>query len=184
MEQDRFGEMIKLSRAYFTDIYAEGVSYRNAALNFGASFLRDHAEETEHPDDVRSKANDILQTRTRDHELELTQLQTLLRKTLSDAKTQYEQECAQQDAVQKRKIAGQAFSSRLRGIAEEVYSAQETDENKLDLLTNRVLEEVQADTGLPGWAVRLLKPVYKRIIRSTGKAMPSSEDDSSDTTTE
>ena len=179
MEQDRFGDMIKLSRAYFTDIYAEGVSYRNATLNFGASFLRDHAEETEHPDAVRSKANDILQARTRDHELELTQIQTLMRRILAEAKTQYERESTEQDPALKRRIAGQAFSAWLREIAEEVNAAQETEEEKLDRVTDRVLEEAQAANGLPDWTARLLKPIYKRIIRSAGKAKQAEAEESS-----
>ena len=180
MEQDRFGEMIKLSRGYFTDIYAEGVSYRNAALNFGASFLRDHAEETAHPEAVRSKANDVLQARTRDHEIELSQIQTLMRRILAEAKTQYERESTEQDPALKRRIAGQAFSARLREIAEEVNAAQETEEEKLDRVADRVLEEAQAANGLPDWTARLLKPIYKRIIRSTGKAKQAQAEKSSD----
>ena len=135
MEQDRFGDVIKLSRAYFSDIYAEGVSYRNAILDSSASFLREHAEETEHPDAVRIKANDIMHAKTRDHEIELTQIQALVRKVLADAKAQYEKE--KQDPALKRKIAGQEFSARLREISEEVYAMEGTEEEKLDRLTDR-----------------------------------------------
>ena len=180
MEQDRFGDVIKLSRAYFSDIYAEGVSYRNAILDSSASFLREHAEETEHPDAVRIKANDIVHAKTRDHEIELTQIQTLMRRILAEAKTQYEQERAEQDPALKRRIAGQAFSARLREIAEEVNTTQETEEEKLDRVTDRVLEEAQAANGLPDWTARLLKPIYKRIIRSTGKAKQAQAEKSSD----
>ena len=169
MEQDRFGDIIKLSRAYFSDIYAEGVSYRNAILDSTASFLREHAEETEHPDAVRIKANDIVHAKTRDHEIELTQIQSLVRKVLSDAKAQYEKELAGQDPALKRRIAGQEFSARLREISEEVYAMEGTEEEKLDRLTDRVLEDVEKQTGLSGRAAKLLKPIYKRIIQKAGR---------------
>lgn len=167
MEQDRFGDVIKLSRAYFSDIYAEGVSYRNAILDSSASFLREHAEETEHPDAVRIKANDIMHAKTRDHEIELTQIQALVRKVLADAKAQYEKE--KQDPALKRKIAGQEFSARLREISEEVYAMEGTEEEKLDRLTDRVLEDVEKQTGLSGRTAKLLKPIYKRIIQKSGR---------------
>lgn len=44
MEQDRCGNVLKLSRAYCTDIYAESVSYRNAILDSSAFFLPEHGE--------------------------------------------------------------------------------------------------------------------------------------------
>ena len=167
MEQDRFGDIIKLSRAYFLVFYAEGVSYRNAILDSTASFLREQAEETERPDAVRIKANDIVHAKTRDHEIELTQIQALVRKVLADAKAQYEKE--KQDPALKRKIAGQEFSARLREISEEVYAMEGTEEEKLDRLTDRVLEDVEKQTGLSDRAAKLLKPIYKRIIQKAGR---------------
>ena len=177
MEQEQFGNLMKLSRAYFTDLYAEGVGYRNAILDSTASFLRDHADETEHPDAVRQKAGDVVHAKTRDHEIELTQIQALTRKILADAKAQYEREQAEDDPALKRRIANQAFSARLREIAEEVHAVEESEEEKLELLTNRVVEEIQAKTGLPAWAAKLLRPVYRRIIRSAGQAKSGDEDE-------
>ena len=137
------------------------------------SFLRDHADETENPAAVRVKANDIAHAKSRDHEIELTQIQNLLRKTLSDAKAQYEREQVEYDPALKRRIANQEFSAKLWEIAEEVNALEGTEEEKLDRLTDRVVEEIQAKTGLPGWVAKLLKPVYKRIIQSTGSTGPA-----------
>lgn len=180
MEQDSFGSIIKLSKAYFTDIYAEGVSYRNEILDSSMSFLRDHADETENPTAVRIKANDIARAKTREHEIELTQIQNLLRKTLSDAKAQYEREQAENDPALKHRIASEEFSAKLREIAEEVHASEGSQEEKLDHLTDRIVEEIQAKTGLPNWASRLLKPIYKRVIRSTGNHDQLSREESSD----
>lgn len=44
MEQDRCGDVLKLSWAYCTDIYAESVSYRNAIRDSSAFFLPEHGE--------------------------------------------------------------------------------------------------------------------------------------------
>ena len=177
MEQEQFGNLMKLARAYFTDLYAEGVGYRNAILDSTVSFLQDHADETEHPDAVRQKAGDVVHAKTRDHEIELTQIQALSRKILADAKAQYEREQAEEDPVLKRRIANQAFSARLREIAEEVQAVEGGEEEKLDRLTNRVVEEIQAKTGLPAWAAKLLRPVYRRIIQSAGQAKSGDEDE-------
>lgn len=173
IEQECFGDVVKLSRAYFTDLYAEGAFYRNEVLNSAISFLRDHADETENPAAVQWKANDITYSKTGPHEIELRQIETKFRKTLADAKAQYEREQAEQDPRLKRKLANQAFSERLREVAEEVYRTGETEEEKLDRLTDRMTEEIQAKTGLPGWVKALLKPVYKRIIRSTCNPVPA-----------
>ena len=173
IEQDSFGNVIKLAKAYFTDIYAEGVSYRNEILDSSISFLRDHADETANPAAVRMKANDIAHAKTGSHEIELRQIETLLRKTLADAKKQYELEQAEHDPALRRKIANQEFSAKLRKIAEEVHALENTEEEKLDRLTDRVAEEIQAKTGLPCWVSNLLKPIYKRIIRSTGDPVPA-----------
>ena len=51
------------------------------------------------------------------------------------------------------------------------------EEEKLDRLTNRVVEEIQAKTGLPAWAAKLLRPVYRRIIQSAGQAKSGDEDE-------
>lgn len=173
IEQDSFGNVIKLAKAYFTDIYAEGVSYRNETLDSSISFLRDHADETENPAAVRQRANVIAHSKTGPHEIELRQIETQFRKMLTDAKKQYEREQAEQNPASKRKFADQGFSATLREIAEEVYAAEGDQDAKLDLLTNRVAAEIQAKAGLPGWASKLLKPVYKRIIRSTGNPVPA-----------
>ncbi len=175
MEQAQFGNLMKLAKAYYTDLYAEGVGYRNAILDSTASFLRDHADETEHPDAVRRKAGDVVHAKTRDHEIELTQIQSLTRKILADAKAQYERERAEDDPALKRRIANQAFAARLRKISEEVRAVEGGEEEKLDLLTNRVVEEIQDKTGLPAWAAKLLRPVYRRIIRSAGQASSGDE---------
>ncbi len=108
-----------------------------------------------------------MHAKTRDHEIELTQIQALVRKVLADAKAQYEKE--KQDPALKRKIAGQEFSARLREISEEVYAMEGTEEEKLDRLTDCVLEDVEKQTGLSGRAAKLLKPIYKRIIQKAGR---------------
>ena len=169
MEQERFGDLIRLSYIYFADIYAEGVGYRNAILDAGAGFLRDHAADTEDPDGVRRAAGNAAHAKTKDHEIELSQLQSLTRSILTGAKAQYEREQAEDDPVLKRRIANQAFSARLREIAEEVYDSKETEEERLDLLTDRMLEEVQAQTCLPDGVIKTLKPLYKRIIKNSGQ---------------
>ena len=133
---------MKLARAYFTDLYTEGVGYRNAIPDSTASFLRDHAEETEHPEAVRQKAGDVVHAKTRDHEIELTQIQALTGKILADAKAQYEREQTEDDPALKRRIANQAFSARPREIAEEIHAVEGGEEEKLDRLTNRVVEEI------------------------------------------
>ena len=66
-------------------------------------------------------------------------------------------------------MADEAFSARLREISEEIYAMDGTEDEKLDRLTDRVLEDVEQQTGLNGWAAKLLKPVYKKIIRSAGQ---------------
>ena len=91
------------------------------------------------------------------------------RSILTGAKVQYEREQAEDDPVLNRRIANQAFSARLREIAEEVYDSKETEEERLDLLTDRMLEEVQAQTCLPDGVIKTLKPLYKRIIKNSGQ---------------
>ena len=177
MEQDRFGELIKLSRAYFTDLYAEGVGYRNEILDFGSSFLREHAGEAPNPKDVRLKANDITHAKTKDHEIELTQIQNLVRIILTGAKAQYESEQAETDPAMKRRLANQEFSAHLREIANEVYSMEGSKEERLDYLLDRELEEVKTMTGLPDSFIRSLKPIYKKIILRTGTADQSDLDE-------
>ena len=173
MEQESFGSLVTLSRAYFADIYAEGAFYRNEIIDSAVSFLRDHADETENPEAVRWKANDIVYSKTGPHEIELRQIETKFKKMLADAKKQYAREKAEQYPALKRIIANQGFSSGLREIAEEVHAMEGTDEEKLDRLTDRIVQEVRAKIGLPGWVSKLLKPVYKRIIRSTGNPLPA-----------
>ncbi len=177
MEQDRFGELIKLSRAYFTDLYAEGVGYRNEILDFGSSFLREHAGEAPNSKDVRLKANDITHAKTKDHEIELTQIQNLVRSILTGAKAQYESERAEADPAMKRRLANQEFSAHLREIANEVYSMEGSKEERLDYLLDRELDEMKTMTGLPDSFIRSLKPIYKKIILRTGTADPSDLDE-------
>ncbi len=169
IEHEDFGTFTRLAHAYFADTYAEGVSYRNAILDSGASFLRDHASETEKPKAVREKANDIARAKTGSHEIELTQLHSLSKRILRDAKVQYERERAEHDPALRRRMADEAFSARLREISEEVYAMKGTEDERLDRLTDRVLEDVEQQTGLSSWASKLLKPVYKKIIRSAGQ---------------
>ena len=169
IEHEDFGTFTRLARAYFADTYAEGVSFRNAILDSGASFLRDHADETEDPEAVREKANDIARAKTGSHEIELTQLHALSKRILKDAKAQYDKERAEHDPALRRRIAGEAFSNRLREISEEVYAMKGTEDERLDRLTDRVLEDVEQQIGLSSWASKLLKPVYKKIIRSAGQ---------------
>ena len=171
IEQENFGSLVTLSKAYFTDVYAEGAFYRNEVLNSAISFLRDHADETENPAAVRQKANDIAYSKTGPHEIELRQIETKFQKMLTDMKKQYEREQAEHDPARKRKVANQAFSAKLREIAEEVRALEGPDEERLDCLTERMVQEIQAKTDLPGWVPKLLKPVYKRIIRSAGNPL-------------
>ncbi len=117
--------------------------------------------------------SDIAYSKTGPHEIELRQTETNFKKMLADAKKQYEREQAEHDPAIKRKVANQEFSARLREIAGEVHAMEGTDEEKLDRLTERMIQEVRAKTGLPGWVSKLLKPVYKRIIRSTGDPVPA-----------
>ncbi|MBR4425810.1 MAG: helix-turn-helix transcriptional regulator [Oscillospiraceae bacterium] len=177
MEQKEFESVVRLSRAYFTDVYAEGTAYRNTILEVGASFLRDHAAETDHAEAVRVKAGDVVHAKTRDHEIEFTQIQRLMKKALAGAKAQYEQEQAEHDPALKRRFATQQFAARLREIAEEVHAAEGTEEEKLDRLTDRMMDEIQHKCGLPDWAAKPLKPIYKRIIRATGKTGQKTEDE-------
>ena len=169
MEQERFGELIRLSYVYFADIFAEGVGYRNAILDAGAGFLRDHSADTEEPDAFRRAAGNAAHAKTKDHEIELSPLQSLTRSILPGAKAQYEREHAEDDPALKRRIVNQAFSAKLREIAEEVKASKGTEEERLDLLTDRMLKEVQAQTALPDGVIKTLKPVYKRTIRRTGQ---------------
>ena len=148
MEQKEFESIVRLSRAYFTDVYAEGTAYRNAILDVGASFLRDHAEETDNAEAVRVKASDVAHAKTRDHEIVLSQIQRLMKKTLAGAKAQYESEQADHDPALKRRIANQQFAARLREIAEEVHATEGTEEEKLDHLTDRLMDEIQHKSGL------------------------------------
>ena len=168
IEHERFGDLTKLVSAYFSDLYAEGVSYRNSILDVGSSLLRNHAAVTADPKAVRQKAQDVSHAKTGEHEIELTQIRSLIVKILQETKKQLAQEQADHAPAAARRQANQISAARLREIGEEVYAAPGSEDEKLDVLTDRMIEEIAQQTGLKPWAQKLLRPVYKRIIRNTG----------------
>lgn len=169
MEHPDFGHLMQLACAYFEDIYAEGVQARNHVLDIGASLLKNHAADYDGATEVNIAAANVAQAKTGPHEIELTAIRSLYIKILKETKQRIQRQQMEADPACRRKAANSAFLEKLRTASEEIYQTEATPEEKLDLLTDRMLFEIGQQTGLKGWALNLLRPVYKRILRNTGK---------------
>lgn len=169
IEHPDLGQLMQLTRAYFDDIYAEGVKARNDVLDMGASLLRTHAADYDEAAEVKMAAANIVQAKTGAHEIELTAIRSLYLKILKETKEKIDQEQMEADPVYRRKVANSAFLEKLRAASEEIYQAEGNPEEKLDMLTDRMMFEIGEQTGLKSWALKLLRPVYKSILRNTGK---------------
>lgn len=175
IEHKDFGSYIRSVNAYFNDTFVEGVSMRNDILHFGASFLRDNATTMSYPDAVSGKANDILQARISAHEIELTDIRNMTMKILKETKEKIDTEKSQ-PSNQNSKSIGESLTVKLREIADETMRMEKSEEEKLDYIMDKTLEAVCAQTGANMNLIKLLKPVYKKIIRSVGSAEADPKD--------
>ena len=166
MEHKDFGHLIKNTDAYLNDTYLEGVKSRNDIIKMGAMFARDHADDYEHSDDVRMAANTALTARTGAHELEISDIQTLTMRILKETKATVDEEKLAGKPAQ-RKPANKEFEVKWREIAEQAYTIKDKDE-QLDFIVDQTLKNIQQQTGLNDFFIKLLRPIYRGIFKMTG----------------
>lgn len=170
MEHQDFGKLIHNASAFFNDTYVDGVLMRNQILSEGASFLHRHAQETDHPNDVHTAANNVLISKTKAHEIEMTDIRILLERILRQTKEKIDSEKASSVPAEPRKAASKEMVTRVAQIVEESHAKTElTRDEQIDYSADRIVEEISAETGLKGTSIRILKPVFRFIFRMTGK---------------
>ena len=166
MEHKDFGHLIKSADAYLNDTNVEGVTYRNDMLRMYASMAREHADDFEHSGDVRQSANTVLAARTSTHELEISDIQNLTMRILKETKATVEEEKLAGKPAQ-RKPANKEFEVKWREIAEQAYTIKDKDE-QLDFIVDQTLKNIQQQTGLNDFFMKLLRPIYRGVFKMTG----------------
>ena len=178
MEHKDFGHLIKSTDAYLNDTYLEGVKSRNDIIKMGAMFARDHADDYEHSDDVRMAANTALAARTGVHELELSDIQNLTMRILKETKATVDEEKRAGKPAQ-RKPANKEFEVKWREIAEQAYTIKDKDE-QLDFIVDQTLKNIQQQTGLNDFFMKLLRPIYRGVFKMTGGPKLAAPDEKPD----
>ena len=166
MEHKDFGHLIKSADAYLNDTNVEGVTYRNDMLRMYASMAREHADDFEHSGDVRQSANTVLAARTSAHELEISDIQNLTMRILKETKATVDEEKLAGKPAQ-RKPANKEFEVKWREIAEQAYTIKDKDE-QLDFIVDQTLKNIQQQTGLNDFFIKLLRPIYRGVFKMTG----------------
>ena len=173
MEHEKFGELVKDIEAYFDNSRVESITVQNEIASFGASMIHRHAHETKHPDIANAAANGLDAGRADAENVQLEDISSLLDSILKDTKAKIEAEKISSQTQPSRNVASAITVERIAEIVEEARSQTSlTREEQIDYSADKIVDEISAKTGLKGTAIRILKPVFRFIFRSTGKDNP------------
>ncbi len=170
MEHEKFGELISDIEAYFDNSRVEVISIQNEMAAFGASMIHRHAHETKNPMAAHAAANGLASGTVDAQKVQLEDITALLDSVLKDTKAKIEQEGCSSGATPVRTPASAITVARIVEIVEEARSQNHlTREEQIDYSADKIIDEISEKTGLKGTAIRILKPVYRFILKNTGK---------------
>lgn len=173
MEHEKFGELIEDIASYFDNSRAESIAVQNEMAALGAAMIHKYAHETQRPDIAHAAANGLTAGTADAQKVQLEDISSLLNSILKDTREKINQEKQSTGTL----VSGKPFSAitiaRIAEIVEEAHSQNHlTREKQIDYSADKIVDEISAKTGLKGMAIRILKPVFRFIFKTTGKDNP------------
>lgn len=166
MAHEKFGELIKEIEYYLNGSHAGLIAVQNEMAAFGASLFRRRADKTEHPDIVHAAADGLTASIANAETVQLDDITLLLDTILKETKSRLDQA----HPTFPEKPASAVTVSKIIAIVEEA-SLQEhmTRDEQIDYSADRIVDTISAETGLNDPVLRLLKSVFRLILRNSGK---------------
>lgn len=155
MEHEEFGTLIFAAKKYLTDAEAQGIGAYNTIVGAAAQAMRSQAGTTADPGSVYEGAAEVRMQKADAEQIAMKKIQELSAQIVRESKP----------TPSAPKSNGKEWEQELIQIAQEARNANLSEEEKIDLITERTLAAVGTANGVNPTVLKMLRPIYKFLFK-------------------